>query len=167
MMAAPSGRLPWLNSCSLPPARSERCTKPGADSPAPSRIPPTPLLCPPWALPCILWEVCESELLGEAPRSLPSPPALQKHLLQLRDPGMRSMRWLFGEHPSQGWTTPRIRTYNEILGNVSASYKRLLERLARQIYKCSLPLPLENERGLCEATTTKSFLWVDRQQQSA
>jgi len=163
-MAAPSGCLPLLNSCSPLPACSERHAEPGADAPSSSHTPPRPLLCSPGAGSFL---ANKPELPRGAPRSLLSPPAPQKHLLQLRGPGVRSMGWLFGEHPSQGWTTPSIRTYNETLGNASASYKRLLERLARQIHKCSLPLPLRNERELCEATTTEPFLCVDRQQQPA
>lgn len=73
--------------------------------------------------------------------------------------------WLAGENPSQSWTMQCIRMDNEILGNVSASYKCLLEWLARQIHKCSLPLLLKNERELCETTTTRPFLWVDSSSQ--
>lgn len=169
-MAAPSGCLPWLNSCSPLPARSELYTKPGVDSPSSSRIPAGPLLSPPGP-----WGLSPGRFLGlarsssfpglpevaaipsspaEAPLSAPSP------VCALWGDCLESILLGAGPRGEAG----RVMRF---LAALSASCKRLLERLARQIHKCNLPLPLYNERGLCGATTTKSLLWEGRQQQAA
>lgn len=142
MMAALSGCLPWLHSCSPLPARCELCTKPGLDSPSSScvllHIPPGPLpslygmgfLLVPVGLPGV---GAAQGGCSPLPAAAPPPSLL---------PGVCFMEWLPVEHPSQGGPGSEAGCVMRFLAALSASCKRLLEWFARQIHKCNLSLLL-------------------------
>lgn len=79
MMAALSGCLLWLHSCSPLPTHCEQCTKSGLHSPSSScnllHISPVPLLLGVWVFSWVLW-VCQE--LG-LPRMAVFPPCPSPH----------------------------------------------------------------------------------------